>query len=76
MGYQDVFQLIIITDLKSTEIPWQAGCPLQFYKEALDICRLDFKNQEKVDASTLPSVSMTSKIPSLDISLSPLERIL
>ena len=42
MGYQDVFQLIIITDLKVLKSLDKLAVRLGFYK-SLDICRLDFK---------------------------------
>lgn len=68
VGYQDIFQLIIITDLKVLKSLDKLAVRLGFYK-SLDICRLDLKIR-KVDASTLPSVSMTQNSV-LDISLSP-----
>ena len=68
MGYQDIFQLVIITDFKILKPLDKLAVRLGFYK-SLDICWLDFKIR-KVDASTLPSVSMTQNSV-LDISLSP-----
>ena len=42
VGYQDIFQLIIITDLKVLKSLDKLAVCLGFYK-SLDICRLDFK---------------------------------
>ena len=42
MGYQDIFQLIIITDLKVLKSLDKLAVRLGFYK-SLDICRLDLK---------------------------------
>ena len=42
VGYQDIFQLIIITDLKVLKSLDKLAVRLGFYK-SLDICRLDLK---------------------------------
>ena len=68
MGYQDIFQLIIITDLKVLKSLDKLAVRLGFYK-SLDICRLDLKIR-KGRRKYLPSVSMTQNSV-LDISLSP-----
>ncbi len=68
MGYQDVFQLIIITDLKVLKSLDKLAVRLGFYKSLISAGWIS--KSEKVDASTLPSVSMTQNSV-LDISLSP-----
>ena len=42
MGYQDIFQLVIITDFKVLKPLDKLAVRLGFYK-SLDICWLDFK---------------------------------
>ncbi len=68
VGYQDIFQLIIITDLKVLKSLDKLAVRLGFYKAWISAGWIS--KSEKVDASTLPSVSMTQNSV-LDISLSP-----